>query len=67
MLGAAIGLGGAIAAARLLRGLLFGVHPLDPVALVGAAVLLALVAALACDLPARRAMRLDPLAVLRDL
>jgi ABC-type antimicrobial peptide transport system permease subunit len=65
--GAAIGSLGAIAAGRVLRGLLFGVQPLDPVALVGAAVLLALVAALACELPARRAMRLDPLVVLRDL
>ena len=65
--GAAIGTLGAIAAGRVLRGLLFGVQPLDPVALAGAAVLLALVAALACYLPARRAMRLDPLVVLRDL
>jgi putative ABC transport system permease protein len=65
--GAAIGTFGAIAAGRALRGLLFGVQPLDPVALVGAAVLLALVAALACYLPARRAAKLDPLAVLRAL
>jgi putative ABC transport system permease protein len=65
--GAVVGLAGAIAAGRGLRGLLFGVQPLDPVALVGAALLLCLVAAVACYLPARRATKLDPLAVLRSL
>jgi len=65
--GAAIGIAGAIAAGRALRGLLFGVEPLDPASLVGAAALLALVAALACYLPARRAAKLDPLVVLRAL
>ncbi len=65
--GAAIGIAGATLAGRALRGLLFGVEPLDPASLVGAAALLALVAALACYLPARRAARLDPLVVLRAL
>ena len=65
--GALIGLAGATLAGRVLRGLLFGVQPLDPGALLGAAALLALVAGLACYLPARRATRLDPLAVLRTL
>ena len=65
--GAVIGLAGALAAGRVMRGLLFGVQPLDPVALVGAAALLGVVAALACYLPARRATRLDPLVVLRTL
>jgi predicted permease len=66
-LGAALGAAGAIAAGRVLRGLLFGVQPLDPLALVGAALLLAVVAALACYLPAWRATKLDPLVVLRAL
>ena len=61
----AIGLGGAIAAAYLLRGLLFGVAPLDAVSLVGAALLLVGASIAASYLPARRAMRVDPLATLR--
>jgi predicted permease len=65
--GAAIGSLGAIAAGRALRSLLFGVQPLDPLSLVGAAALLTFVATLACYVPARRATRLDPLAVLRAL
>jgi len=63
--GIAIGLGGAIAAAYLLRGLLFGVAPLDAVSLVGAALLLVGASTAASYLPARRAMRVDPLATLR--
>ena len=64
-IGAAIGLGGAVAGARVLRGLLFGVHPLDPPSLLGAAVLLVSASALACSLPAWRATRVDPAVVLR--
>jgi putative ABC transport system permease protein len=64
-LGAAIGLCGAMAAARLMRGLLFGVDPLDPISLAAAGGLLIGVAMVASYLPARRAMRLDPVAVLR--
>jgi len=63
--GAAIGLAGAVAATRVLRGLLFDVAPLDPVSIVGAALLLVGAAALASYLPARQATRADPLAVLR--
>jgi putative ABC transport system permease protein len=64
-LGAAIGLVAAAAATRLLRGLLFEVQPLDPWALAGAALLLTAAAALANYLPARRAARIDPAAMLR--
>jgi putative ABC transport system permease protein len=64
-LGAGIGLAGAAAAMRLLGGLLFGVHPLDPVSLLAAALLLVAVSALACALPARRAARVDPVVMLR--
>jgi hypothetical protein len=45
---------------RLLRGMLFGVAPTDPVTFVGFATLLAVVAMLACYMPARRATRVDP-------
>ena len=63
--GIAIGLGGAIAAAHLVRGLLFGVAPLDAVSLVGAALLLVGASIAASYLPARRAMRVDPITALR--
>jgi predicted permease len=63
--GAVGGLLGAAAVTRLLRGMLYGVTPLDPLAYVGAGVLLLAAAALACYLPARRAARLDPVRALR--
>jgi len=50
---------------RVLRALLFGVSPTDPVALAGAALLLIAVSAAASWLPARRAASLDPAQALR--
>ena len=64
--GACLGVAGSLVAARAIRSLLFGVTPNDPVSLVLAPALLALVAILACVLPARRATRVDPLVALRD-
>lgn len=58
--GVAAGLAAAVAAARAMSTLLFGVPPLDPVVYTGAAVLLVLVAGLACALPAAQAMRVPP-------
>jgi putative ABC transport system permease protein len=63
--GAAIGLASAVAATRLLGGLLFEVDPLDPATLLAAALLLMAASALACYLPARRATRVDPVVMLR--
>ena len=63
--GLVVGLLGALGAARLLRGLLFGVTPYDPVTLGGVAFLLAAVGIAACWLPAARAARVDPAAALR--
>ena len=63
--GMAIGLPIALALAYALSSLLFGVKVADPLAFVGLPLLLATVATLACYLPARRAVRLDPIAALR--
>jgi ABC-type antimicrobial peptide transport system permease subunit len=62
--GVAVGLVGALALARFLRGLLFGVSPNDPATLVVAASFLLASAFLASWLPARRAARVDPIAAL---
>ena len=64
-LGAAIGLGGAFGAARLVQGMLYGVDSLDPVTIVGAAGVLIAVSVLATYFPVRRATRIDPLVALR--
>ena len=63
--GTLLGIAGALALARVLRSLLFGVSPADPLTFTAIPVLLAAVALLACWLPARRASRVDPMAVLR--
>jgi predicted permease len=65
-LGLAIGLVGGVAATRLLGTMLFAVKPTDPLTYAAVAVVLTLVAAAACYAPARRAMRLDPMAALRQ-
>jgi putative ABC transport system permease protein len=63
--GLAIGIVGAVAMANGLRSQLFGVGPLDPLALGGVAAVLLMAAAGACYLPARWASRVDPLQALR--
>ncbi|HKG60270.1 MAG TPA: ABC transporter permease [Pyrinomonadaceae bacterium] len=63
--GEAIGLIGAFALTRLIRGLLFGVTPNDAMTFVVVAAVLGVVALLACYLPARRATKVDPLIALR--
>lgn len=64
--GTLCGLAASAAATRLVRTLLFGVTPVDAVSFIAAPTLLAAVALLACYLPARRALRVDPLVALRD-
>lgn len=64
-IGVMAGLAGALALNRLMASLLFGVQPTDPATLVGVILTITLVATVACWLPAWRASRLDPSAVLR--
>jgi len=64
-LGALIGVAGALAANPLVRGMLFGVDPLDAPTIVGAALLLVASAALASYVPLRRATRIDAAGMLR--
>jgi predicted permease len=63
--GVAVGLVGALATSRLLRSLLFGVSPVDPLTFAVIPLLLLAVALLASVLPARRATRVSPIAALR--
>jgi putative ABC transport system permease protein len=63
--GGAIGLAGALAAGRLLSGLLFDTAAADPVTIAAVAVLLPAITLAACAVPARRAARVDPIATLR--
>jgi predicted permease len=65
LIGLAAGLLIGFGAARLIVKLLFGVNPTDPITFVGVTILLGLVAALACFVPARRATKVDPLVALR--
>jgi putative ABC transport system permease protein len=64
-IGLAIGLAGAMALMRSFRAMLFGVSPADPITLVAVAAILLATAVFACLIPARRAMRVDPVHALR--
>jgi putative ABC transport system permease protein len=63
--GVAVGLAGAFALSRLMRSLLFGVSPADPLTFVAISLLLALVTLLASYIQAHRAARIDPIVSLR--
>ena len=66
VIGLAVGLALALAQGKVLRGVLYGVSPDDPRILGSVALVIAMVAVAACFLPARRALRMDPAAVLRQ-
>ena len=63
--GILIGLVGALALTRLMGTMLYGVRPTDPLTFISVAALLAAIAMLACYVPARRAMKVDPMEALR--
>jgi putative ABC transport system permease protein len=64
-LGLTVGLAGAAMGSRAIEGLLFGVPARDPITLGGVTALLAFTAVVACLIPARRALRIDPAIALR--
>ncbi|HKV26694.1 MAG TPA: ABC transporter permease [Candidatus Acidoferrales bacterium] len=64
-LGIVAGVAGALALGRVLRSLLFEIKPTDPATFIGVAAVLSIVALAACWIPARRAMRIEPMEALR--
>ncbi|MGB2862260.1 MAG: ABC transporter permease [Sedimentisphaerales bacterium] len=64
-IGVAIGLPVALALVRVIRVVFYGIEPHDPLTMIGAAVLMVAVAALAAWIPARRAAKVDPMVALR--
>jgi predicted permease len=67
MIAVGIGLGliGALGVTRLMQSVLYGVRPTDPLTYIGVALLLCTIAMFACYVPARRAMKVDPMEALR--
>jgi len=65
LVGEALGLFAALILTHAVSGLLYGVSPSDPAAVIGAATLLIVVSLLAAYIPARRAMKIDPIVALR--
>jgi len=65
-IGLVLGAGGAFFAAGVIRGLLFGVAPHDPVTFIGVAGMMAAIGIMACWIPALRAARIDPAITMRS-
>jgi ABC-type antimicrobial peptide transport system permease subunit len=66
-IGLLLGVAGAILAARVIQGLLFGVAPDDPTTFIGVAVMMGVIGIGACWLPALRAARIDPAITMRAM
>ena len=64
-IGMIVGLAASLAVNRILQSQLVGVSPYDPVTMTGAPIILVIVALLACQIPVRRAMNIDPIVALR--
>ena len=65
LLGVVVGIAAALGLTRLLTQMIFGVRAADPLTFAGVAILLTFIAMVACYIPARRAMRVDPIVALR--
>jgi predicted permease len=65
VIGSALGIAAALGVTRFISSMLFGVRANDPLTIIAVAILLGLVALLACYIPARRAMKVDPMVALR--
>lgn len=65
LVGTAIGIAGALGVTRFMSSMLYGIHADDPLTFAAVAILLTLVALAACYIPARRAMKVDPIIALR--
>jgi predicted permease len=65
LIGVAFGVVATFGATRLISSMIFGVSPYDPLTFVAVAAILSIVALLACYIPARRAMKIDPMVALR--
>jgi ABC-type antimicrobial peptide transport system permease subunit len=64
--GLAIGFAGALATTRLMSSELYGISPTDPLTYAAVGIVVSAVALMACYVPTRRAMGVDPLIVLRE-
>ena len=65
LIGAAIGIAAAVGVTRFMASMLFGIKATDPATFIGVAIMLVVVALAACYIPARRAMKVDPMVALR--
>jgi putative ABC transport system permease protein len=66
LIGLVLGVAGAVFAARIIRGLLFGVTPYDPVTFIIVTLTMGVIGIVACWIPALRAARIDPAISMRS-